>query len=96
MSQFTDRHRRLRAVFDEALLQEPSAREAYLDHACAGDPALRSDVMRLLAAHEDTHSFLEHPPDLPPSERPVEAALPRHRALSRRATVGRGRNGRGL
>ena len=42
MSHMTDRQRRLRAVFDEALLQEPSARAAYLDHACAGDPDLRA------------------------------------------------------
>src|SRR4026208_2351365 len=54
-----DRDRRLRAVFDEALLQEPSTRSAYLDHACAGDPELRPEVMRLLAAHEDTRSVLE-------------------------------------
>ena len=66
MTQTADWHRRLRAVFDEALLQEPSAREAYLDRACAGDPDLRSDVMRLLAAHQDTRSFLEHPTDLLP------------------------------
>ena len=64
MGEKTERYRRLRAVFDEALLQEPSAREAYLNHTCAGDPALRSEVMRLLAAHQETRSFLEHPMDL--------------------------------
>ena len=95
MSQFTDRERRLRAVFDAALLQEASARDAYLDHACAGDPALRSDVMRLMAAIEDTHS-LERPTELPPSERPVEQHFldtARFRVLQR---LGDGRNGRGL
>ena len=40
MGQAPERHRRLRAVFDEALLQEPSAREAYVDHACASEPEL--------------------------------------------------------
>ena len=39
-----DWHRRLRAVFDEALLQPPSAREAYIDRACAGDPDLGPEV----------------------------------------------------
>jgi serine/threonine protein kinase len=64
VSQTPDRHRRLRAVFDEALLQEPSARKAYVDRACASDPGLLPDVMRLLAAHQDSPSFLEDPPDL--------------------------------
>jgi eukaryotic-like serine/threonine-protein kinase len=58
-----DRHGRLRAVFDEALLHDPSTREAYVDRACAGDPDLRRMVMRLLAAHHDAGSFLESPPD---------------------------------
>ena len=92
MSQFTDRERRLRAVFDAALLQEASARDAYLDHACAGDPALRSDVMRLMAAIEDTHS-LERPTELPPSERPVEQHFldtARFRVLQRLGTGGMG------
>ena len=64
MSRTADRHRRLRAVFDEALLREPSARAAYVHDACASDPDLGSEVMRLLAAHEDTRSFLDHPPQL--------------------------------
>ena len=67
MSQTTDRERRLRAVVDDILLQEPAARESYLDQACASDPELRPDVMRLLAAHQDTRTFLEHPTDLLPT-----------------------------
>ena len=55
-----ERHRRLRAVFDEAVLIEETARGTYLDHACADDPELRSHVMRLLAIHQ-SNSFLEHP-----------------------------------
>ena len=55
-----ERHRRLRAVFDEAVLIEETARGTYLDHACADDPELRSHVMRLLAIHQSS-SFLEHP-----------------------------------
>ena len=64
MSRTSDRHRRLRAVFDEALLQEPSARAAYVHDACASDPELGPEVMRLLLAYEDTRSFLDHPPEL--------------------------------
>jgi hypothetical protein len=56
-----DRYRRLRAVFDQALRLDSSAREAYLDQACAGDPALRAHAARLLAAHRAHDSFLEHP-----------------------------------
>ena len=64
MSETPHRHRRLRAIFDEALLQEPSSRAAYVDRACASDPELRPVVMGLLAAHQRAHSFLEHPPEL--------------------------------
>jgi hypothetical protein len=45
----TDRHQRLRALFDEALLLATVAREAYLNDACAGDPELRAHVVRLLS-----------------------------------------------
>jgi eukaryotic-like serine/threonine-protein kinase len=64
MNQTPDRHQRMRAIFDEALLQEPSARAWYVDHACASDPEVRSEVIRLLAAHDKTRSFLKHPPNL--------------------------------
>jgi eukaryotic-like serine/threonine-protein kinase len=64
MSAASDRHWRLRAIFDEALLREAGARDAYIDDACAGDPELRLEVMRLVAAHQDPRSFLEHPPDV--------------------------------
>jgi serine/threonine protein kinase len=54
-----DRHQRLRAVFDEAVLQRSSARAIYLDEACASHPTLKPDVVRLLARHHDAGSFLE-------------------------------------
>src|SRR5262245_24655900 len=62
MSVGPDRHRRLRDLFDEALLLEPSARDAYLSRACADDPGLQSDVQRLLAAFSDAETFLEQSP----------------------------------
>ena len=76
MLQTPDRHRRLRAVFDEALLQDPSGRAAFVLHACANDPDLVPEVMRLLAAHEDTRSFLDRPPWLPASAIPAEEHFP--------------------
>ena len=82
MRQITDRHQRVRAVFDEALPQAAAAREAYLDRACAGDPEFRSDVMRLLEAQQETRTLLER--------------SARHSALSSAAAAGRRRHGRGL
>jgi len=70
--QTADWHRRLRAVFDEALLQAPSAREAYIDRACAGDPDLGPEVTRLLAAHQDTRSIPDTPTELVPAVRGEE------------------------
>ena len=51
-------------MFDAALQLEPSAREAFVHRACENDQELGPDVMRLLLAHEDTRSFLDHPPEL--------------------------------
>lgn len=52
---------------------DPSARETHLDHTCGDDPALRSDVLRLLAAHQQADSFLEHPFNLWSTDREQEA-----------------------
>src|SRR4051794_7652744 len=50
------------AIFNEALdLTSPSERAAYLDRACAGDPALRARVEALLAVHDRAVDFLESP-----------------------------------
>jgi hypothetical protein len=59
-----ERHRRLRAVFDRAVVLDSTSREAYLNDACAGDPDLRAHAARLLAVHHRADSFLEHPPGL--------------------------------
>ena len=48
------------AVFFAALERPtPAERDAYLDVACAGDPALRARVEKLLAAHPRVGGFLE-------------------------------------
>ncbi len=44
------RWQRIRALFDQAVEQPPSEREAFLRDACAGDDSLLLDVRELLAA----------------------------------------------
>jgi hypothetical protein len=47
-----------RAIFTEALDRDtPADRAAYLDTACAGDPALRERVEALLRSHEQAGEF---------------------------------------
>jgi serine/threonine protein kinase/Flp pilus assembly protein TadD len=51
-----------RSVFLDALeIEEPCARAAFLERACAGDSGLREQVERLLAAHEKGGPFLDRP-----------------------------------
>jgi eukaryotic-like serine/threonine-protein kinase len=51
-----------RSVFLAAVeIGEPSEREAFLDKACAGDPALRAQVEQLLRAHWKPGSFMDRP-----------------------------------
>jgi tetratricopeptide (TPR) repeat protein len=87
-----DRHQRLRAVFDEVLLLDPAARESHLNRTCGDDPALRSDVIRLLAAHDRADSFLEHPINLWSTDREQAefAGTDRFRIVRRLGTGGMG------
>jgi hypothetical protein len=48
-------------LVDRALDLGPQERPAFLDRACAGDPALRAEVERLLREAEAPGSFLEEP-----------------------------------
>jgi serine/threonine-protein kinase len=48
-------------VLDGALDLEPEERASFLERACAGDPALRSDVELLLRDCDRTEGFLEQP-----------------------------------
>src|SRR6476469_7694647 len=53
-------------LFDEALARaDPADRAAYLDHACAGDPALRASVEALLRANVGATGFLDPPAPAP-------------------------------
>jgi eukaryotic-like serine/threonine-protein kinase len=48
------------AIFGEALrLSAPGERQAFLDHACAGDQALRQEVESLLSAYDRAGGFLD-------------------------------------
>ena len=49
-------------IFAEALDRPPTERPAFLDAVCAGDPALRQGVERLLAADARSSGILERPP----------------------------------
>jgi eukaryotic-like serine/threonine-protein kinase len=48
-------------LLDEALALPAAERPAYLDRACAGDPALRAEVERLLDAAAGAGDFLAQP-----------------------------------
>ena len=61
----TDGRPQLSELFHAALARDPSTRAAFLSEACRGDPALQSEVERLLAAHENAGSFLEAPVGAP-------------------------------
>src|SRR5690349_16283464 len=51
-----------RSLFLSALeIADPAERSAYLDRACAGDPALRAQVELLLQAHHEPGQFMERP-----------------------------------
>jgi len=64
-----------------ALERPASARQAYLQEACAGDDELRAEVESLLASHDEAGDFIESSaidsiseyvaptPDLPPDSR---------------------------
>jgi serine/threonine protein kinase/tetratricopeptide (TPR) repeat protein len=48
-------------IFHQALAQSPQERAAYVEQACAGDPALRAAVAALLRANVGATGFLEQP-----------------------------------
>jgi len=62
MNMDADRWRRIEELFDKVLDCPPTDRTAFLDRACADDPALKTEVTRLLALHEKApDSFLNTP-----------------------------------
>src|SRR5574339_1195228 len=57
---------RIKVVFQEAVELRPESRHTFLADACAGDPALRSEVDALIASHDDERPFLDATPSLAP------------------------------
>ncbi|MGE0131111.1 MAG: tetratricopeptide repeat protein [Blastocatellales bacterium] len=57
----TERWKRTEELFAAALEQEPERREAFLQAACADDPALRVEVESLLDARAHAANFIETP-----------------------------------
>ena len=56
-----ERWDRVRALFDEALEQDPEERLEFIAASAQGDEALRQEVLSLLAAHETTDTLLDVP-----------------------------------
>src|SRR5687767_11660130 len=52
---------RLQDVLAEASQLDGNARQAYLDEACAGNPALRAEVESLLGAVDADPAFMAEP-----------------------------------
>ena len=58
----TEPTRSLEAIFSEALEHEPGARRiAFVQNACKGDPALQTQVIELIEAHDSAGEFLQEP-----------------------------------
>jgi hypothetical protein len=51
----------IRKLYEAALSQQPSERDAYLDLECQGDGEIRAEVERLLAAREHVPDWLGQP-----------------------------------
>jgi serine/threonine-protein kinase len=64
----SERFRRVKAIFHDALEKKPEELAAFLDEACKDDPELRAEVETLLSADEEGDEYLEAliPPDTPP------------------------------
>src|SRR5262245_4750235 len=56
-----ERWHKIDQLLEAALERPPSERAAFLDAACAGDDALRSEVEALLRSDEQATSFIESP-----------------------------------
>ncbi len=69
-----ERFRQVSEVFHAALGREVPVRTQFVDQACAGDAALRDEVLAMLDAHHAAGRFGRDPVALPlPDDRPVMA-----------------------
>src|SRR3974390_3009238 len=56
-----ERWQKVEELYHAALEREESERAAFLEEACAGDPALRDEVESLLAYQTRAENFIEAP-----------------------------------
>ncbi|MGA2427737.1 MAG: protein kinase [Candidatus Acidiferrum sp.] len=56
-----ERWQRIEDLYHAAMRLAEHKRDTFLDHACAGDELLRSEVLSLLAQNEKAKSFMESP-----------------------------------
>jgi hypothetical protein len=54
-----ERWQQLKQLFQSALERNPAERSAFLNQACAGDPALRSEVESLISSHDQAGDSIE-------------------------------------
>ncbi|MCA1708132.1 MAG: hypothetical protein LC808_34590, partial [Actinobacteria bacterium] len=73
----------LNALLGAALEQAPQQRKAFLDEQCGENVQLRTEIERLLAAHDDCSSFLERP-----AVHELLASDTTHREVATRLTPG--------
>ncbi|MDX1981097.1 MAG: protein kinase [Bryobacteraceae bacterium] len=66
-----DRWSTVKNLFEAALSMQPAERGPFLDRQCGDDPELRREVDSLLEAHSGAGEFLDHLPEAPKEEEPV-------------------------
>ncbi len=84
-----ERWRRIERIYHAALERDASERDAFLEEACAGDEALRHEVLSLLDRQEQAGNFLEVPAlEVAGRELAKEAGGDPRRESARRGLVG--------
>ncbi len=58
-----DRWQRIERLYHAALERDATERAAFLDQACDGDDALRSEVASLVASDDEANAFLAESSD---------------------------------
>src|SRR5947208_3374868 len=54
-----ERWQQVKQIFQSALERNPAERSAFLNQACADDPALRSEVESLISSHDQAGDSIE-------------------------------------
>lgn len=85
----SNRWRRVEELLAAALELDPSARDRFLDTACAGDPELQREVASLLAAHERSGPMDRLGADLAPLAERVRGAAANATTTQEGRVVGR-------